>query len=434
MTMPTCTARSAPAADRPMVSTAASHCGRVRANNQDAFLERPELGLWAVADGMGGLANGERASRAVVEALARLQPGADLAACIEASVARVNEDLHWEAATSESGKLMGSTAVVLLADGRRFTCLWVGDSRLYRWRQGALQRLTIDHTPIQDLLDAGLSPVGHAGYHRLDHVVNRAIGTDPVCKLDRINGTIEPGDIFLLCTDGLSRVIDEPMIGTLLAADPPPRAARHLIEAALLAGGPDNVTVVIVREPEPIENAADQATQRPVSRATTGRRSLPVPEPAAILTKQSAGRSVSSPATSRRPTAERVAWLGALLALLVGLLSIGLQKTELRLQFAAVDPASVADAPVLKNLSEIDGRVTMTALAEGFFLVAALAGFTARRQWLAYAGVAAIAVGLVAAVLGLTDLADPTVLTEHINLPTLPLPVSQFLHSIITDL
>lgn len=410
---------------RSMTSTGTSHRGRVRASNQDAFLEHPELGLWAVADGMGGLASGERASRAVVDGLARLEPGEGLVGRVEVCIAQVNDELRSEAAMSDGGKTMGSTVVVLLADGRNFTCLWAGDSRLYRWRRGTLQQLTRDHTPMQDLLDAGLAPNSYRG---LDHIINRAVGTEAVCRLDRIDGTIEPGDLFLLCTDGLSKAIDASQIGSLLGSDIPSRAVQHLIGAALLAGGPDNVTTVIVGEAA----AGSVDTSGPADRTIVTDCGLQVPiEPSVDGVPAHQDRATPP----RRPLGEWVAWLGMLLALLLGLLSIGLQKTELRLQFAAVDPASMAVAPILDDLSDIEGRMAMDAFAEGFLLIGTLLGLVGRRTpLLALTGAAAIVIGLAAAVVAITDLGDPTVLTDRISLPILPLPVSQLFDTIFRAL
>jgi len=239
-----------------LTSAGASHRGCHRTDNQDAFLERHDIGLWAVADGMGGLAHGARASQAIVQALTGLKPGAGLADRVGACLAKVNDDLHWDATMTDGGRMMGSTVVILLVTGDRFLCLWAGDSRLYRWRRGSLLRVTSDHTPIQGLLDAGLVRDEQA-LRGLDHVVTRAVGTQVGLDLDRIEGVMETGDIYLLCTDGLSKVVDEGAIASLLVSDGPARAVDRLIAAALAAGGPDNVTALVVSEPAPVPVETD---------------------------------------------------------------------------------------------------------------------------------------------------------------------------------
>jgi hypothetical protein len=340
--------------------------------------------------------------------------------------------------------MMGSTVVVLLVDGPAFICLWAGDSRIYRWRNGSLQQLTSDHTPIQGLLDAGLVPTDHASYKGLDHMVNRAVGTEVTFKLDRIDGVIQPGDAFLLCSDGLSKVIDEAAIATLMGSDIPARAVQHLIEAALLAGGPDNVTAVIVGEHGPVVPVEDTwEVERPVAveaalRAPTDRSSgrrdpLLAQDPAA-----GPGRGRAPPAAGPAPRwrpGEKLAWLAVVLALLVGILGIGVQKTELLLQLAASDPGSVDAAPVLDDLSDIEARLTLIVLAEGLFLAAVLLGLGARRlPSLSYAGAAVILVGVAAAIVGVSDLGDAAALTAHVRLPTLPLPLSHFIDNLSVEM
>jgi serine/threonine protein phosphatase PrpC len=444
--MTTTSSPQRPAALR-TASAAASHGGRVRANNQDAFLEYPDLNLWAVADGMGGLASGEVASRAVVEALASLEPGAGLADRVDATLGRVNDDLRWQAEMSEGGRMMGSTVVVLLVEERSFVCLWAGDSRLYRWRNGFLQQLTSDHTPIQGLLDAGVVRPGQAPNRALDHMISRAVGTEIVCKLDRLEGVIEPGDTFLLCTDGLSKVVDETAIGILLGADVPDEAVRHLIEAALLAGGPDNVTALIVAVGAPAPVAECRTPDRPdggdTLTRTPGDRAGPRRAAEASVAVPAASESVLAepeminrhgrPAAEPRTAGERVAWFGILLALVVGLLGIGLQKTELRLQFVATIPG--VEDPDMTALADVERRLILVVAAEGLLVAAALLG-RAARHWprLAPAGTAALVLGVGAAIVGLTDLGNLDFLPTPVRLPGMPLPVSWLIETTVSEI
>lgn len=218
-------------------SAARTDVGLVRRVNQDAFVERPEIGLWAVADGMGGHADGEVASRMVCDALADLVPGATLDATAEdvrARLGAVNAYLLRTAAQSLLADVCGSTVVVLLVRGARMAVLWAGDSRVYRWRAGRLQQLTSDHSA-----SAGLPGRPES------NGVTRAVGAESALRLDLVDGEVQAGDRFLLCSDGLTRTvpdgqIQESMEGTDVAA-----TVERLVAASLAAGAPDNVTVLV---------------------------------------------------------------------------------------------------------------------------------------------------------------------------------------------
>ncbi len=221
--------------------------------NQDAFVNRPEGLLWAVADGAGGHARGEVASGELKAALdvplgGPELGGAEAVGAVRARVGAVHEGLR-ERALDESERAghavqIVSTVVVLLALGEHYAVLWAGDSRAYVLRGGMLDRLTHDHSLVQELVDAGALAAERAELHPHANVLTRAVGGDgeaPV--LDKASGRAEPGDRFLLCSDGLFKALDEGRIGQLLAgADP----AAALIEAALSAGAADNVTAVVV--------------------------------------------------------------------------------------------------------------------------------------------------------------------------------------------
>jgi len=215
------------------------------------FLVRPEIGLFVVADGMGGLAHGEKASQAVIDGLSGSPPASALDAWVAQCLTTVNDDLLWEAEMGTT-PMMGSTVVALLVGQGRFTCLWAGDSRAYRLRASHLEQLTIDHTPIQEMIDAGVVaanfPADDVTEHAsLAHLVTRAVGTERRFVPGRHCGRADPGDVFLLCTDGLTKTVADMSIGALLARSDSHGAALRLVNAAIAAGGPDNVTALVAR-------------------------------------------------------------------------------------------------------------------------------------------------------------------------------------------
>lgn len=231
---------------------AATHPGLVRAANEDAFCDRGSDGLWAVADGMGGHAAGDWASRALAEALAaaalppELESAADSAA---SAIHRANARIRAEA--ERRGAQMGSTVVALVVCEGRFAVLWVGDSRAYLLRGGQLVQLSRDHTQVQEMVDRGLIAAHEARDHPRGHVLSRAVGVRDRLEIDAVVDEVEPGDIFLLCSDGLTGEVDDTEITRVLTDYPGRQAALdRLFAMALDRGAPDNVTAVIVTAQE----------------------------------------------------------------------------------------------------------------------------------------------------------------------------------------
>jgi serine/threonine protein phosphatase PrpC len=221
----------------------ASHAGRVRRVNEDAWLARPEAGLYAVADGMGGHRRGDAASRMVVDALATLPPEPDaprMRQRVEAVLATVNRALH----SAPEGGISGSTVVVLLLCGRHFAVLWAGDSRAYRAGPDGFRQLTRDHSLVQDLVDRGALTREAARTHRLSNRVTRAVGAAAALRLEGAQGEAHPGDVFLLCSDGLTRHVRDAEIGAVLGVQRPRAAVLRLLDLALARGATDNVTAV----------------------------------------------------------------------------------------------------------------------------------------------------------------------------------------------
>lgn len=231
----------------PFRSWAASHPGPVRAHNEDRFVNRPEVGLWAVADGAGGHEAGQFAAEAVKDALDAVP--AELAATealaeVRARVAEVHARLRAEGA--RRGGLVATTVVLVLVRDGHFVCLWAGDSRAYLLREGALVPLTRDHSLVRELVDAGTIGAAEAERHPHANVITRAVGAEADgVELDKVTGELQAGDRFLLCSDGLTKALDEAEIGaSLAAADDGP--AERLVLAALARGAEDNVTAAAV--------------------------------------------------------------------------------------------------------------------------------------------------------------------------------------------
>lgn len=229
-------------------SAACSHTGRVRDINEDASLERPERGLWAVADGMGGHARGDFASRLVVETLDRLPPAVGLTEFVTDawdSLQAVNGQLRIEAAMRVV-PIIGSTVVVLLARERHCRYLWAGDSRLYLFRGGRLSLLTRDHSQVEELKARGELPADAAVEHPARNLLTRAVGATDTLDLDEDAIEAADGDMFLLCSDGLSNEVSDGEICAALIAGDCRQAAETLLDLALKHGGRDNITAVVI--------------------------------------------------------------------------------------------------------------------------------------------------------------------------------------------
>ncbi|WP_295453254.1 protein phosphatase 2C domain-containing protein [uncultured Thiodictyon sp.] len=223
--------------------------GRRRKVNQDNFLDRPDLGLWAVADGMGGHRDGGRASRTLVEALATLPRPRLLGAAADAVrgvLTKVNRQLAEETA-ADGGDVVGSTIVTLIAVGDHCGILWVGDSRAYRLRDGVMTRVSRDHTQVQALVDQGVLAPEQAEHHPYSNVLARAIGAESTVEIDTLIAPLRAGDRYLLCSDGLDKEVSDAQIAAVLADGAPGQAAQALVERACEAGGRDNVTAVVVQ-------------------------------------------------------------------------------------------------------------------------------------------------------------------------------------------
>jgi serine/threonine protein phosphatase PrpC len=229
-----------------------SDVGCVRLVNEDSHLTRDRDGLWSVADGMGGHSNGSWASGEITASLENARLPADFdgaTAAAEAALASANATIY--RAGRDGDKVIGSTVAVLLIRARRFAVLWAGDSRVYRMRNGALALLTTDHSQVEQMVTAGLLTRQEAESHPMAHMLSRAVGVRPDLALDRRHGDVLPSDVFVLCSDGLTRMVHDDEIEALVRQNAPRTAAMRLVDLALERGAADNVTVVVVGCNEP---------------------------------------------------------------------------------------------------------------------------------------------------------------------------------------
>jgi serine/threonine protein phosphatase PrpC len=230
---------------------AVTDVGAVRKHNEDRYFASDPLGIWLVADGMGGLERGDWASTQVAEAIGALAYVEDLEATLETirgALELANERILAEA--ESVGKQMGSTAVALVIRDRRFGIAWVGDSRAYLLRARRLYRLTRDHSQVQELIDHGVLDEAAAATHPLRNVLTRAVGVARPLQMDTLVDTLHDEDLLLLCSDGLYGVIGEQEMEATLNAQSFERAAQTMLARCHELGAPDNITVVGVSTSE----------------------------------------------------------------------------------------------------------------------------------------------------------------------------------------
>jgi serine/threonine protein phosphatase PrpC len=235
-----------------LVSAGMTDVGLCRGNNEDACLVMPEAGLFAVADGMGGAAAGEVASMYFVDTARIVFSGRDPAFkendcdLVHKVFRQTNERMFQHTAQHPDDEGMGCTADLLVFHGDRYVVGHVGDSRVYLFRDGNLKQLTKDHSWVQFQVDQGMLTPEEARNHPRKNIILRVLGTDPAASFDILEGRGLNRHIFLLCSDGLTEMVDDAAIGDiLLSAETIQQKVENLIKAALSAGGRDNVTAVL---------------------------------------------------------------------------------------------------------------------------------------------------------------------------------------------
>jgi len=219
--------------------------------NEDAYVERSDIGVWVVADGMGGHAAGEIASKAVTDAIRTLGHADSLDEMHEAvlrSIRDANRQLRELAAGYDDERVPGSTVVALIIDGTRGAVVWCGDSRIYRFCDQQLVQMTRDHSHVQELADQGLIKEEDRESHAMANIITRAIGIVDSVELDSRLMEVQPGDQFLLCSDGLSRMVSDEEINSIMANKNSEEIVQSLLHTALIRGATDNVTVICVQD------------------------------------------------------------------------------------------------------------------------------------------------------------------------------------------
>jgi PPM family protein phosphatase len=344
----------------PLRRGAATDVGRMRDGNEDSYLSEGPVA--AVADGMGGHRAGEVASATAMEALKELAAGGPwgnegaATRALKDVVVQANRRIYEMAAKDSSRAGMGTTLTALLEDGDTIHLAHVGDSRAYLLRDGELSQLTVDHTLVQRMRDEGRLTQEEAERHPQRSIITRALGIDPEVEIDLSTFKILPGDRILLCSDGLSGpVSDEKIRNVLLRVRDPQAAADRLIQLANEAGGPDNITAVVLDHGSPPARAGE-ATGELSAGERTGQLAAVAPGgqiPASLRRAGRAGGRRRRLPGRGRERAWRRRLLVPLLVLLVLLVAGGwfARSWALRQYFVSFDGDTVAIFRGVPNLA-----------------------------------------------------------------------------------
>ena len=244
----------------------ATHVGLVRSTNQDSYYCNAAAGIWVVADGMGGHYGGERASAAIVERISNIaghRGFVERLSAVRAAITDANQDIFDQA--QAEGRQMGSTVIALVMGEGRYAILWVGDSRAYLCRSGASQQLSDDHSAVRELVRNGQLTQAEARNSPMRNIILRALGLKPNIEPLIWNAglPLQDGDILVMCSDGLTDGVDDDAIAATVSRLPPGDACRALIDAAMQAGGHDNISVgVFAVRGRPIQEQDMDATRR----------------------------------------------------------------------------------------------------------------------------------------------------------------------------
>jgi serine/threonine protein phosphatase Stp1 len=226
-----------------------TNVGKVRKHNEDSMLERPETGMWVVADGMGGHAAGDVASQMIVNSLKKVHEGLSLERYIddiEDTLISVNKKLIDKANESAKRTTIGSTVVMMLAYDKYCVYLWAGDSRLYRYRDDELREMTTDHSQVEQYVEQGLISREEAAVHPHGNMITRAVGATPNFFLDMDIQEMKKGDRYLLCSDGLTKHTEDYEFQELLPNGTAEEICKEMIDITLDRGAGDNVTAIVI--------------------------------------------------------------------------------------------------------------------------------------------------------------------------------------------
>ena len=236
-----------------MTAALRTDIGRVRKQNEDAAWLDEKRGIYVVADGMGGHLAGEVASAMAIDAVKRMAQKNDIAsiALLRETVLEAHEAISAHARENQNCSGMGTTISAMWRGGHYMYVAHVGDSRIYRLRGGKLEQITQDHSLVEELVRARIIAREEARSHPRRNIITRALGTPGENAPDLLAADMEEGDLWLLCTDGLTGMVDDEQIERVLTSrDSLDKMANTLIKMALAAGGRDNVTLILCRSKE----------------------------------------------------------------------------------------------------------------------------------------------------------------------------------------
>jgi serine/threonine protein phosphatase PrpC len=239
----------------------ATHPGKVRSRNEDACLIRTDAGLWAVADGMGGHEAGDLASQMIVSALDGISETSSAIQLLEETESRIflaNRQI-FDMSRQRGGAVIGSTVTILLISEDHYACLWAGDSRLYLVSHGTIRQVSRDHTEVEEMLANGTVTLEEARRWPTN-VITKAVGVQDDPELEIVTGSFEEADIFVLCSDGLTKHVSDDEIQRYVSSHDAQASSTALVDLAVQRGGLDNVTIVVVRT-LPKDLSGERATQ-----------------------------------------------------------------------------------------------------------------------------------------------------------------------------
>ena len=226
----------------------ATHPGKVRPRNEDSHLVRSDAGLWAVADGMGGHEAGDVASQLIVKALDTIAATGSAVELLEETESRIllaNRQII-EMSRQQGGAVIGSTVAILLISEDHYACLWAGDSRLYLARRDTIRQVSRDHTEVEEMLASG-AVTAEEVKNWPSNIITRAVGVQDNPELEIVTGAFEDCDIFVLCSDGLTKHVADDEILKCVSTYDAKSSSAALVQLALERGGLDNVTVIVVQ-------------------------------------------------------------------------------------------------------------------------------------------------------------------------------------------
>lgn len=228
--------------------SATTHVGRVRKINEDSILALPDQKIWIVSDGMGGHQAGDFASQTVVDTVAMmpldLAPG-ELMQALRAAFRQAHETIRHEAERLGAGTVGATVVALALTDGH-FAAFWAGDSRLYRFRDQRIEMLTSDHSIVAEMVLAGQMTWDEAELHPNSNAITRAVGVGDELEIDKVRGEVQPGDRYLLCSDGLTKYATFETLRRTVTGAPIETVSEKLLKIALDAGGGDNISIIVV--------------------------------------------------------------------------------------------------------------------------------------------------------------------------------------------